>query len=646
MNDAKWIWAHPGAHPDEYVRFYQDFESMGGKIAIELSCDSNYELYVNGQLAGFGQYADYPYHKVYDRIDLTPYCQTGKNAVSILVWYFGKTALTYYKGMPGLIYEISENDNVIAYSSVNTLCKKATEYVSGKQKIITYQLGFSYTYDATGDNGETRANFLPVDYSHAIELSDRPEMLYPRPNQKILLKPFAPAVPICRSPMIYDLGQETVGYLGIGFQAPKGATVTVSYGEHLVTDENGAQVVPRRIGNRDFSVELIGNGERVTFSNYMRRMGCRYLQVDCEDMVTIEQIGLHPAEYPLTVKTYHIESALRQRIYDTCVKTLRFCMFEHYEDCPWREQALYTMDSRNQMLCGYYAFGEYAFARASLDLMGQDRREDNLLHITFPSDEELVIPSFSLHWLQQMREYAEFSKDVSLIQTYYAKMNGVLEAFLARKENGVISNFYGEKRYWNFYEWQPNLQGSGENGREKSFDLVLNALLSFALGHMAAMADLIGRKEDAVRYCEEAQALNLAINRVFWSEERALYLDRPDRTHTSALGNSLAVLCGAAKGERARQVCERILNDAEIVPTTLSMRAFLYDALLITDRDLYASYILCDIDASYGYMLDCGATSFWETAKGAADFGNAGSLCHGWSAIPIVYYNKLSLYMK
>lgn len=29
--------------------------------------------------------------------------------------------------------------------------------------------------------------------------------------------------------------------------------------------------------------------------------------------------------------------------------------------------------------------------------------------------------------------------------------------------------------------------------------------------------------------------------------------------------------------------------------------------------------------------------TFWETELGAADFGGAGSLCHGWSAIPVYY---------
>jgi len=52
--------------------------------------------------------------------------------------------------------------------------------------------------------------------------------------------------------------------------------------------------------------------------------------------------------------------------------------------------------------------------------------------------------------------------------------------------------------------------------------------------------------------------------------------------------------------------------------------------------------ILSELDTTYKYMLDRGATTFWETIKGADDFGGAGSLCHGWSALPIYYYEILS----
>ena len=40
-------------------------------------------------------------------------------------------------------------------------------------------------------------------------------------------------------------------------------------------------------------------------------------------------------------------------------------------------------------------------------------------------------------------------------------------------------------------------------------------------------------------------------------------------------------------------------------------------------------------------MLKTGNNTVWETELGESDFSNAGSLCHGWSSIPIYYYNIL-----
>ena len=73
------------------------------------------------------------------------------------------------------------------------------------------------------------------------------------------------------------------------------------------------------------------------------------------------------------------------------------------------------------------------------------------------------------------------------------------------------------------------------------------------------------------------------------------------------------------------------------------MLPFKYDALLAVNAEKYGEYVLADIDKNYTYMLENGATSFWETILGAADFGGAGSLCHGWAAAPILYYHKLGV---
>ena len=48
--------------------------------------------------------------------------------------------------------------------------------------------------------------------------------------------------------------------------------------------------------------------------------------------------------------------------------------------------------------------------------------------------------------------------------------------------------------------------------------------------------------------------------------------------------------------------------------------------------------VMGEIAQRWGRMLFSGASTFWETDKGLHDFDGAGSLCHGWSAVPIYIY--------
>ena len=132
--------------------------------------------------------------------------------------------------------------------------------------------------------------------------------------------------------------------------------------------------------------------------------------------------------------------------------------------------------------------------------------------------------------------------------------------------------------------------------------------------------------------------LRKAIIETFYDKEKCLFkaVDIGEPYYTT-LGNSYAILCGLAGKETA----EKLVDGKGLVPITLSMNIYLYDALLSLDRE-YMHFILADLDKKYGYMLDKGATTFWETERGAEDQGHTGSLCHGWAAMPIYYYKLLN----
>ena len=617
--NAKWIWTSDKERENEYSEFVATFKLYDSEKAIcNISCDGAYSLYVNGELAAFSACADYPYYKFYDETDISKFCKT-ENEIKIVVCHLGKDSQTYINDKAGVIFEIIASGKTVAKSDKNTLSRVMNEYKNGYAKMITPQLGQSFLYDNTA---------VKSGYSKSVEI-DKTYDLHKRTIKGLKLCDRLPINIIEKdNSVIIDMGKEIAGFLDLDVESPKNQKLLIAYGEHL-DDGN----VRRIIGVRDFSVEFVAKKGENKYLNALRRLGGRYLQIYSEFPVKINYVGIRNVEYPVTAKKAEFSDVLMQKIYDTSVYTLKCCMHEHYEDCPWREQALYTMDSRNQMLCGYYAFqeGNKEYVRHNLILIAKGLRKDGLLSLSFPTGRDIPIPFFSLVYLIQVYEYIHYTQDESIMGEVGDVAKKVFLTFAAKVEdNGLIPTF--PYPCWNFYEWAEESNNEWQITRTKedkfvkSYDLILNCMFVHAAWYYE---QLFGEKYSV-------EKTKKAIKETFYNGKD--YKLSTLTNKSSGLGNSLAILIGLGNEELA----EKVLNDKEMIAATLSMRAFLYDALL-TFGDKYKGYILSDIKEKYKMMLDAGATTFWETEKGAADFDGAGSLCHGWSALPVYYYHKLGL---
>ena len=616
--NTKWIWFAPKSGKNEYAEFCADFKSNGEKTFIKISCDGIYSISINGKIAAFSACADYPDYKFYDEIDITEFCGE-YNVVKITVWHFGADTQTYIKDAAGVIFEITVGGKIVAASSEKTLSRKMTEYKNGYGKIITSQLGFSFLYNNTA---------VKKDYSVSVEI-DKNRDLHKRGIKPLVLGERLPFGMIKKeNSVIIDMGKEVAGFIDLDFNSPIKQKILFAYGEHI---EGGK--VRRIIGDRDFSVEFIAKAGKNSYMNTLRRIAGRYIEVFSEKPVEIEYIGIRPVNYPVQEKTVKFGDALIQKIYDVSVNTLKLCMHEHYEDCPWREQALYTLDSRNQMLFGYYAFkdGNKDYVRHNLVLISKGLRKDGLLSLCFPSGIDIPIPFFSLAYIIQVYEYVKYIKDDGLLNEVGETVKKIIETFDKKTDdNGLIPSF--PYPYWNFYEWAEEsnndwqIMRKKEDGHVKSYDLILNCAYVYALKLY----------DELFNDCHNPEKIKAAIKNCFYNGET--YKLSTTTEKYSQLGNALAILIGLGD----ERLAEKIISDKKMIRATLSVRTFLYDTLL-SFGDKYKGYILDDIKKNYKKMLDAGATSFWETEKGADDFDGAGSLCHGWSAVPILYFNLLNI---
>lgn len=610
-----WIWIDKnGAKDDSYAEFKTKFISHGGNVKLKISSDSFCVAYVNGNLAFFTGCADYPHYKLYDEIDITELCN-GENELYVLVWYHGTDTQTYIRGDAGLWFEICEGATGISASSESTLGRSNISFRHGHCKNITHQLGFSFYYDNTVENDTNYTPCVIIDKLHPVKRPQKPLILTGREPVNYAYN---------GDHILVDLGREVAGYVDLEFESSEEQELLFTYGEHLEVGK-----VLREIAGRDFSFEFKAKKGKNTWFIPLRRIACRYIEVYFKAPISIGYIGIQHVYYPMTEIERSFGDELLDKIYSVSVRTLKLCMHEHYEDCPWREQALYALDSRNQMLFGYSAFKETEYARSNLLLINQGLRADGLLSICFPAGHDVPIPFFSLAFILQVSEYVKFTGDYTMIKETEDTITKIISTFEKRKgESGLIPTL--EPPYWNFYEWSEGNDGDLEgalNGRYKhDYDLIMNAMFVYVLNVYNEVA--------GTSYNVESTADS--IKKYLYDEERGLYRMSQNGTLFGQLGNAIAILAGIAD----ESVADKVAKCLDMTPATLSMKPFIYDALL-KFGDKYERWIIDDIKTVYKKMLDYGATSFWETELGWRDFGNAGSLCHGWSASPVHYLTKL-----
>ena len=128
---SKWIWANLEAAPDQYVEFYDTIENMGEKTIVNLSCDSDYTLFINGKYIASNQYGDFEHYKIYDSIDITDFLVNGKNTILITVWHLGIASSRYKPAKAGLLYEIEYDGKTICRSCEKTLSRENPNYKCG-----------------------------------------------------------------------------------------------------------------------------------------------------------------------------------------------------------------------------------------------------------------------------------------------------------------------------------------------------------------------------------------------------------------------------------------------------------------------------------------------------------------------------------
>jgi Alpha-L-rhamnosidase N-terminal domain./Bacterial alpha-L-rhamnosidase. len=706
---AEWIWLQQEFEKvNQYVEFRHEFmmdEADCTDASLYISVDTEYAVWLNGGFVNCGQYDDYPDKKVYDVLQVSSLLKPGRNVLYVLAYYQGENSFQYVKGLPGLIYSIRTGKLHIS-SGNGTLCRESLTYKCGTVPKISEQLAFSFEYNAISDDGWLFEDYevdsswkVPVKTKHASVLNERPikkldikeKVIVCIKSQGVFIRipddeksvaqlmqsdylsqqlavdiftgshkrelPCADGVSLCLQKVkdgqgayfLIDMRREEVGLLELELNAGEGTILDIAYGEHL--DDLRVRAA---IGGRNFAVRYICKEGLQKFTYYFKRIAGRYIQLhvsNIQEKFVLYYAGVRPVEYPIDTKgRFYCGNHLFNKIYDVAVRTAHLCMHEHYEDTPWREQALYGMDSRLQALCGYYCFGDYDFPISSFELLGDSMREDGYLQICAPSEFHVTIPSFCMAWVMELGDYLLFSGRTERLKSLLPKIKRMLSLFLRRVQDGLMLRPIGNN-YWNFYEWTEGLDNcepliDPEYKGNMQFDAPLNLFLCMALESAANISRCCGDVDAAKEYEEYAIGIKKEFHKCFWNEKIGSYKSYTGEgctEHYAELVQALAICAGACPEDLAPALREKLsVTDNGLIKTSLSYSLYKYQALL-EEPHKYGENVFNQIARDWGYMLYNGATSFWETIAGADDFNYGGSLSHGWSAIPVYFFHAYVL---
>ena len=191
------------------------------------------------------------------------------------------------------------------------------------------------------------------------------------------------------------------------------------------------------------------------------------------------------------------------------------------------------------------------------------------------------------------------------------------------------------------YQWIDNQLSSVYGmGLQYSFS-AMNAKFSYFLDTMAKVQALVGDKKEAAKLRSIAKKIRVKTLKLFWNKKEGLLNDviyGDGKNSCSEVSNGAGVAFGVLKGKTAKAVLEKIMEGKLPLESSPSHKYHVYSALLNHGQ---ADFVLRQIKEKFKYMLDEGATSFWEGWQGQKN-----SWCHGWSGYPTAIFAREILGVK
>ncbi len=462
----------------------------------------------------------------------------------------------------------------------------------------------------------------PVDGCENIISGESPVTVSPSPSGDVEI--------------VYDLGEQNVGYYDFELEAEEGLVLDIFGVEYIAPDVSVQHTERYRNGMRYICIE--GNNR---FTSLMRRSQ-RYVFMTFRNQTRpayLKKFTLIESTYPVNESgAFTCSDERLTRIWDISAHTLKLCMEDVFTDCPLYEQTLWVGDSRNEALFNYTAFGHADIAKRCIKLAALSLDRHPLVQCQVPSTWETIIPVWGFLWNIMIWDYYEFSADREFLQWVFPyAMKNLRNAANFSDGRGLFS-----APFWNMFDWS----GIDDNHATVTHN---NMFAVGAINAAVKIAEVLEKEEDREWLIAYRERLITALN-ALWRDDIGMY---PDSVHKNdavsekiSLHNAfLSLLFDIAPEDKKDALAAYMVKQPEGMTPIGSPFAILYLFAAMEKIEMHEAVVTRILDA-YEPMLALGATSVWETFAGAENYNGkfpTRSHTHAWSSAPLYFLNRIVL---
>lgn len=687
-------WSIADTFQPKLVRFRKEIELYGEiESVIDISADSRYKLFINEKLVEVGPSKGDDKIWYVDSLNISDFLIEGKNVISIIVLRYpldhskGNHSIFRTK-TPGLYYSgwIKDNSGIKEINADEewySLIDDDYEIVSESEEFAPMQI-----YEKVSGN-EILKNWLQPDYSttgwskvrvYSTDEMDRaisPGNLTKRtiPYLYRIERNFSSIVTLRQSMISLEnwselirgkntitippntkeiveisAGEEMTGYLKLEMTKGKNTKIKILQSEAYVQKEttqvNGLTIHVKK-DREDFENGYLdgftdeylvaGYGEEDSPELYepfwFRTF--RYIRLEIE--TSDEELKLHgfnycETGYPLEVKTkVKCSDDSLSSIWDISERTLKRCMHETYEDCPFYEQLQYLMDSRSQILYTYAVSADDRLARKCMDDFKRSQRYDGTLNASYPCYGPNVIPGFSIYYILMVYDHMMYFDDRELVEYHFPTIQNILNYFENNLEPegyvGKLGGLNGKDRYWSFIDWTTEWNNTtGVPNATLDGPITMESLL-YILGLQTAqnIAQYLHLDQLGKIYEDRAKKVQKSVqNNCIGSNN--MIQDGPGIEAYSQHGQVFAALTDTISHNQSKKnLRETIVNKEKYAQCSVAMSFYLFRAL--QKLELYD--LTDDYWNIWRRMIANNATTCVEAEAGER------SECHAWGSLAL-----------